>query len=41
MVQKSCKSDEEKRTCEVFELTRFDICGSMEVSSIGGSKHLL
>ena len=41
MVQKSCKSDEEKRTCEVFELIRFDICGSMEVSSIGGSKYLL
>ncbi|KAF1322207.1 Integrase catalytic core protein, partial [Globisporangium splendens] len=41
MVQKPFKSNEEKRTYGVFELIHFDICGPMEVESIGGSKYLL
>jgi hypothetical protein len=41
MVQKPFKSSEEKRTFGVFELLHFDICGPMEVESIGGSKYLL
>ena len=41
MVQKPFKSNYEKRTFGVFELLHFDICGPMEVDSIGGSKYLL
>ena len=41
MVQKSLESNREKHTYGVFELIHFDICGPMEVSSIGGSKYLL
>jgi hypothetical protein len=41
MVQKPFKSNVEKCTFGVFELLHFDICGPMEVESIGGSKYLL
>ncbi|KAF1332519.1 putative Integrase, partial [Globisporangium splendens] len=41
MVQKPFKSNVEKRTFGVFELIHLDICGPMEVESIGGSKYLL
>ncbi|KAF1328883.1 Pol protein, partial [Globisporangium splendens] len=41
MVQKPFKPNVEKRTFGVFELIHFDICGPMEVESIGGSKYLL
>ena len=35
------RPNEEKRSFGVFELLHFDICGPMEVESIGGSKYLL
>ena len=41
MVQKSFKSNTEKRTFGAFELLHFDICGPIEVESIDGSKYLL
>ena len=41
MVQKPFRSNRDKRTYDTFELLHFDICGPMEVTSIGGSKYLL
>ena len=41
MVQKPFKVNQEKRIYGVFEMLHFDICGPMEVESIGGSKYLL
>jgi hypothetical protein len=41
MVQKPFKTNYEKRSFGLFELLHFDICGPMEVDSIGGSKYLL
>lgn len=41
MVQKPFKANLEKRQYGPFELIHFDICGPMEVESLGGSKYLL
>lgn len=41
MVQKPFRSNRDKKTYDTFELLHFDICGPMEVTSIGGSKYLL
>ena len=41
MVQKPFKSNSDKRKYGAFELIHLDICGPMEVESIGGSKYLL
>ena len=40
MVQKPFKANVEKRSFGLFELLHFDLCGPMEVDSIGGSKYL-
>jgi hypothetical protein len=41
MAQKPFKSNPDKRKYGAFELIHLDICGPMEVDSIGGSKYLL
>ena len=41
MVQKPFKSNTEKRQFRPFELIHLDLCGPMEVDSLGGSKYLL
>ena len=39
MVQKPFKSNPDKRKYDAFELIDLEICGPMEVESIGGSKY--
>ncbi|CAH0520794.1 unnamed protein product [Peronospora belbahrii] len=41
MVQNPFPSNRDKRSYDTFELLHFDICGSMEQDSLGGSKYLL
>ena len=41
MVQKPFKTNNDKRKFSNSNLLHFDICGPMEVDSIGGSKYLL
>ena len=41
MVSKPFRTNCDKRSYDTFELLHFDICGPMEVNSLGGSKYLL
>uniref|UniRef100_A0AAV1VIC1 Integrase catalytic domain-containing protein n=1 Tax=Peronospora matthiolae TaxID=2874970 RepID=A0AAV1VIC1_9STRA len=41
MVQKPFPSNRDKRNYYTFELLHLDICGIMEIESLGGSRYLL